>query len=198
MAAHVTRRISSVVAYWSLMCGVTGSNPGQIKIIFFFFHAAAMLLFYIIQRFTFPKFCIFWKSTIYLCTALLQVALVSIPPHKFVRLPCWYYRLQETAKYDFRVVPNGITSIPNFTQICPAVLKLNHVDRQTDMTWPALCVHFMYTMQKTHKKCCFFKFHSIFMTIIPINFGIHQMDLQGMFDRLSLAHVLHYTQYISL
>jgi hypothetical protein len=32
--------------------------------------------------------------------ALLQVALVLIPPHKFARQPCQYYRLYETVKYD--------------------------------------------------------------------------------------------------
>jgi hypothetical protein len=80
--------------------------------------------------------------------ALLQVALVSIPPHKFVHQPCWYYRLQEIEKYDFRVDSNGITSIPNFIQICPAVLELNHADRQTDMASP-ICVHFMHGMQRT-------------------------------------------------
>jgi hypothetical protein len=30
------------------------------------------------------------------------------------------------------VDPNGITSIPNYIQIRPAVLELNHMDRQTD------------------------------------------------------------------
>jgi hypothetical protein len=39
---------------------------------------------------------------------LLHVTLMSIPPHKFVCLPCWYYWLWEIEKYDFRVVPNGI------------------------------------------------------------------------------------------
>jgi hypothetical protein len=34
-------------------------------------------------------------------------------------------------KYDFRVDPNGITSITNFIQIHPMVLKLNYVGRQT-------------------------------------------------------------------
>jgi hypothetical protein len=63
---------------------------------------------------------------------LLQEALVSISPHKFVRPPCLYYRLHETEKYDFRVDPNGIISISNFIQIRPAVLELNHADRQTD------------------------------------------------------------------
>jgi hypothetical protein len=47
-----------------------------------------------IQRITVPKFGIFRKSiTTPRYMALLQVALVSIPPHKFVRPPCWYYRL---------------------------------------------------------------------------------------------------------
>jgi hypothetical protein len=95
----------------------------------FFFHATTML-FYTVQRITFPKFCIFQKFiTVHHHMALLQVALVSIPPHKFIRPPCWYYQLQEIVKYDFWVVPNGITSIPNFIQIHPVVLELNHVDR---------------------------------------------------------------------
>jgi hypothetical protein len=42
-------------------------------------------------------------------------------------------------KYDFRVHSSGITSIPNFIQICRAVLQLNHADRQTDMT-STVCV----------------------------------------------------------
>jgi hypothetical protein len=92
-----------------------------------------MLLFYIIQRITVPKLRILRKSiTVYHCMILLQVALVSVPPHVFVLSPCWYYRLHEIKKYDFRVDPDGIMSIPNFIQICPAVLELNHADRRTD------------------------------------------------------------------
>jgi hypothetical protein len=34
--------------------------------------------------------------------------------------------------YHFRVHFNGIKSIPNFIQIRPAVLEMNHADRQTD------------------------------------------------------------------
>jgi hypothetical protein len=94
-----------------------------------------------------PMFCIFLTSfTIHHCMALLQVALVSTPPHKSVRPPCRYYRSEETVKYYFRVVPNCTTSIPNFIQIRPAILEFNHVDRQTDMTSP-FCVHFMYNKQ---------------------------------------------------
>jgi hypothetical protein len=62
--------------------------------------------------------------------ALLQVALVSIPPHKFVRQPCWHYRLWEIEKYDFRLVPSGIKSTPDFIQIRPAVLM--QIDREAD------------------------------------------------------------------
>jgi hypothetical protein len=81
----------------------------------------------------------------------LQVALVSIPPHKFVGPPCWYYRLQKIEKYDIGVFPNGITSKLNFIQIRPAVLEFNHSDRQTDMTSP-MRVHFMRIVQWTHRK----------------------------------------------
>jgi hypothetical protein len=105
---HIVRCISSVAAYWSHTHGAAGSNLGQIL-------SCSHLL----------KLCIFRKSiTMYHCMALLQVALVSIPPHKFVCPPCLYYWSQEIVKHDFRVVPNGITSRPNFIQICPAVLKL--------------------------------------------------------------------------
>jgi hypothetical protein len=42
----------------------------------------------------FSKVLYFPKAiTIHHCMALLQVALVSIPPHKFVRPPCLYYWL---------------------------------------------------------------------------------------------------------
>jgi hypothetical protein len=38
-------------------------------------------------------------------------------------------------KYVFSVVLNGITSMPKFIQIPPAVLEMNYADRQT---WPTL------------------------------------------------------------
>jgi hypothetical protein len=91
---YVTRRISFVVAYGTPTQGVMGLNRVQVKTCFF--HSVAMFLFYIIQRITIPKFCISRKYiTMHHCMALLQVALVSIPPHKFVRPPYWYYRLYE-------------------------------------------------------------------------------------------------------
>jgi hypothetical protein len=51
-------------------------------------------------------------------------------------------------KYNFRVVPNGVTSIPNSIQICPAVLKTNHVNRQTVTS--ATCIYFTHIMQRTY------------------------------------------------
>jgi hypothetical protein len=76
---YITWCVNCVVAHWTRVLGLMGSNAGQVKT-FFIFHATAMLLFYIIQRITTPKFCIFQKSiTIRHCMALLQVALVSIP-----------------------------------------------------------------------------------------------------------------------
>jgi hypothetical protein len=87
---YVTVCVSSVAANWFHTHVVTGLNPGQAGI--FFIHAATMLSFYSIQRISITKFCTFWKSvTMYHCMVLLQVALVLIPPYKYVRPPCWYY-----------------------------------------------------------------------------------------------------------
>jgi hypothetical protein len=58
------------------------------------------------------------------------------------------------AKYHFRLYLNGIKSIPNFIQICPAVLKLNHADRQTGLTSP-ICMNFMHFVQRMHNKAYF-------------------------------------------
>jgi hypothetical protein len=118
-----------------------------------FFHTAAMLLFYIIQGITAPKFCIFRKSiTTHHCMVRLQVALVSIPPHKLVRLPCCYYPLYEIEEYDFRAIPNGITSVQHFIQICPAVLEFNHADRQTRPVLHTF-ISYTHTAQRTHDNC---------------------------------------------
>jgi hypothetical protein len=68
-------------------------------------------------------------------------------PHKFVRPSC-YYQLQEIEKCNFMVASSGITSTPNFIQIHPAILKLNHADRHDQ---PYTCFHFMHIMQRMHK-----------------------------------------------
>jgi hypothetical protein len=139
----------TVVAHWTLTVGVMWCNSDRVKTCF---HAAAMLVFSVTQRSTIPKFCIFRKSiTVRHCNALLQVTLVSIPPHKFVRPPCWYYGLYEIAKNGFRTVSIGITSVPNFIQIRLAVLELNRAERRADMTSP-MCVHFVQNVRKTQNK----------------------------------------------
>jgi hypothetical protein len=75
-----------------------------------------MLLYCIIQRIFIPKFCIFRKSvTIYHRTDVPQLALVSIPPHKPLPPPCWYFRLQEIEKYGFKVDPQWY----NYTKFHP-------------------------------------------------------------------------------
>jgi hypothetical protein len=133
------KRITHRVGHWKRTNVVMGSNLCQVSFLVSF-RAVTMLLFYMMQRITTPKLCIFLKSvTKRHCMTLLQVALVSIPSHKFVLSPCWYYLLQEIKKYDFRVHCSGITSIPNYIQIRPAVIELNHSDRRTDrQTWSAL------------------------------------------------------------
>jgi hypothetical protein len=79
---YVTRHVSSMVAYRTCVLGVMDQNLVKSNI---FFPAATMLLFYIVQRITIPKFCIFQKSiTILHCMALFQAALVLIPPPKFL------------------------------------------------------------------------------------------------------------------
>jgi hypothetical protein len=144
---YVTRRVSSVVAYWTRMLGVMRSKACQVKTFLSCSRHVAMLHY---TKNYFSKVLYFRKCiTIHHSMALLQVVLVSIPPHKFVRPPCWYYRLQEVEKHDFKVDPNGITSIQNFIQTLPVALELNHGDRQTDMTSP-ICVNFMHIVQRTH------------------------------------------------
>jgi hypothetical protein len=85
---------------------------------------------------------------------LFHLPLVLIIPHKFFLRHFVITRWLEFLKYDFRIVPNGTTSIPNFILIRPLVLDLNHADRRTDrhrdMTSP-MCVPFMHFVQRTHK-----------------------------------------------
>lgn len=74
--SHVTSSVASVVAHCTRMHGSRNINR-----VFSFLRAAAMFLFHFIQTVT----------TIQHSMALLQVGLLSIPLHKFNRLPCWYY-----------------------------------------------------------------------------------------------------------
>jgi hypothetical protein len=71
-----------VVKIWTPTRVVCGSNPSQNSCLF---HAATVLIFYITQTIALPKLGIFRKSiTVHHFMDLLQVALMSVPPHKFV------------------------------------------------------------------------------------------------------------------
>jgi hypothetical protein len=74
------------------------------------------------------------------------VALVSIPPHKSLRQPCWYYWLHETEYYYFRAVPGSM---------CPCQISSKSVSSsraescgQTNMTSPI----YVNSVQETHRK----------------------------------------------
>jgi hypothetical protein len=91
------------------------------------------MLFYLVQRITLTKLCIFLISfTIHHCMVL--VLLVSLPFHKFVLPPCWCYWLWEIKNCEFRVTP-----------------KLNHVNGWTDRhAWSAVYVFILSTFCKEH------------------------------------------------
>jgi hypothetical protein len=49
---------------------------------------------------------------------------IFVPPHNFEHSSRWLHQLSEIKKYEFGVVCPGMTSIPNFMKIRPAVLQL--------------------------------------------------------------------------
>jgi hypothetical protein len=121
-------RVRYVVANWTRTHVDMGSNPRQVKS---FFYAIAMLFFYSIQRITMPRLCIFgrpiivYRSMILLlwcyCQFHLTILFVrhaGITDCRKLKGECW-------------VDPNGVSFKPNFIQIRPAVLVLNHADGQT-------------------------------------------------------------------
>lgn len=60
------------------------------------------------------------------------VTLVSLPPHKFVSMPCWCYKFYETKYFKFGIVSNGMIFISSFVKIHPIVFDLNHADCSAD------------------------------------------------------------------
>jgi hypothetical protein len=60
-----------------------------------------------------------------------------------VLLIVWNKRIRVWGVVAFNV----LLSLPNFTEIHPAVFQLNHADRLIDMV-NLICVHFMHSMQK--------------------------------------------------
>jgi hypothetical protein len=90
-----------------------------------------MLLFYIAQGITVTKLVYCLKIiTIgrHRFRILHEVALLSFQPLKFVLPQCCYCRL-----YEFGIVSNGITTIPSFIKIRPAILELKHADGRIDI-----------------------------------------------------------------
>jgi hypothetical protein len=82
------------------MDGVIELNPGQVKIFGFLSCSCYAVILhykknYYSKVFYYYFFISFNKKsiTVHHCMALLQVALVSIPPHKFVHPPSCYYQL---------------------------------------------------------------------------------------------------------
>jgi hypothetical protein len=129
--SYSTIRGSSVVTKWARTYAVMGWKPDNVK--FFFCFMQPPYCYFTSYKELQTKYLYF--STVYYFTSLYgpTVSLVSNPPHKFVRPPCWYYWLYEIRNYDFRVGPNGITPIRNAIQIRPGVLALNRTDRRTDV-----------------------------------------------------------------
>jgi hypothetical protein len=62
---------------------------------------------------------------------------MSIQSKYFIRPPSWYYQ-EEIETYFLKVELNGMTCMPNFIQIRPVVLELNHV------VGFVCCVHFLH------------------------------------------------------
>jgi hypothetical protein len=115
----------------------------------FFFHAAAMLLSYIIQKITHPKFSfpkVYNHISLYgtIASGTIFDPTSQVCPSTMLVLP-----IVGNWKVRFGGVQNGTTSMPNLIQIRPAVLELNHVNRQT---WPALYAFISYISCKEHIK----------------------------------------------
>jgi hypothetical protein len=88
----------------------------------------------------------------------MLLAPLSIPLHKFPRPPFYCSRWSEIENYDFRVVPNGTTSIPSFIQIPPVVFELYHADgrkhRRTRLALYALILCTSCKERITSEKLC--------------------------------------------
>lgn len=62
------------------------------------------------------------------CTC--AVALVSLPPNKFVHPLRCYYLMYEIKKYEYGMASNAITFIRNFIKILSVVLMLTQMAKQ--------------------------------------------------------------------
>jgi hypothetical protein len=113
------------------------------------FHAAAMLVFYILreQKFYKQRLHIFQRSlTTLLFKTLYQVALVSLPPHKFVRPPCCYYRWYKVHKIFNQNASRG-----------SLIEKWGHTDIHNSPN----CVHTVRIMQRSTEITFFISFFGV-------------------------------------
>jgi hypothetical protein len=67
------------------------------------------------------------------------VAVVPLPPQKFVHPPHCYYQLKKNKKFKFKLASEGITFISNFIKIRLGVLESKHADRRTNVTIRICC-----------------------------------------------------------
>jgi hypothetical protein len=48
--------------------------------------------------------------------------ILTVPHHNFEHLSHWYYLVQEIKNYEFGILSNGMTALPDFMKICPTML----------------------------------------------------------------------------
>jgi hypothetical protein len=126
-------------------------SRNRTRVKFFFFHVAAMMLnlyytkYYYTKVLYFPKIYNHTSLNVPTASSTSVNSTSQVCPSAMLVLPT-----VEDGKYDFRVVPNGITSFPNFTQIHHAAPDSNHADKQSAVT-SLTCIHFMHIMQIMHE-----------------------------------------------
>jgi hypothetical protein len=109
--------------------GVTESNPGQVKTSSFLSCSRHVIL----HKNYYTK-VLYYSKICYLTSLYSPIASgASVDPTSQVCSPAMLVLpIVGNCVVRFWVVPNGITSIPNFIQTRPAVLEFKHVDRRTD------------------------------------------------------------------
>jgi hypothetical protein len=65
-------------------------------------------------------------------------------------------------------------SIPNFIRIQPLILKLNHVDRQTNMVSP-VCIHFVSIIEEMYNEGAASSCDRIFIFLLHFNTKLKQI-----------------------
>jgi hypothetical protein len=61
-----------------------------------------------------------------------EMAVISFPPQNFMRMPFYYYRLQEIKDQDCRATSTSRTFKSDLIKIGPVILELRNMDRQAD------------------------------------------------------------------